>query len=187
LVGGLLRGLEDAGWHKAAVLATETIGSNCLQQSLRLNSKTTAPKDVTVARLSTITSQATSLGARSPALKTVQLCLQNNVVAVSVSDEMCMYTACEFAEHEKIMVELACAAALSPLCFPELLREAYPDVFASKILGQQAGTGTFLSSKDRKNIVVIVCGGSKIHIEDLAAWRAQFGKTLDPKFVQYEF
>ena len=57
------------------------------------------------------------------------------------------------AEDHKILVELACAATLSPAYNPTLFRKLVPQ------------------TDKRATVVFIVCGGFKISLEELAEYR----------------
>ena len=98
-------------------MAVETHGSNCFYQSLSLNEgpfvgavESRPPRDgtevehrrdlgVAVARLATLTSRATSLGATSPSASVVKMALQRDggIKSLCVSDEMAMQTTISFA------------------------------------------------------------------------------------------
>lgn len=97
--------------------------------------------------LSEITSIATSLGAKQVARQAYDSCFSHTVISHVVSDldavEACLY----FLENHRIMVEPACGASLSALLNPV----------------------DFLT--DKKNILVIVCGGAGVTFEQLTAWK----------------
>lgn len=98
-------------------MAVETHGSNCFYQSLSLNKGDSvgtvqsrppcegteaeyhSELDVAVARLSKLTSRATSLGASSPSPSVVKMALEREggVKSLCVSGEMAMQTATSFA------------------------------------------------------------------------------------------
>jgi L-serine/L-threonine ammonia-lyase len=97
--------------------------------------------------LSEITSIATSLGAKQVARQAYDSCFSHTVISHVVSDldavEACLY----FLENHRIMVEPACGASLSALLKPV----------------------DFLA--DKKNILVIVCGGAGVTLEQLNTWK----------------
>lgn len=117
--GKYLSSLKDM-YHAAEpfevpLVTVETSGSNCFYQSLALNkgpflSIPTSPpdnveavynakNDVTVARLSKITSQATSLGASVPAPAVVKMALdrKGGVKSIHTDDVLAMQSCLRFA------------------------------------------------------------------------------------------
>lgn len=170
LLGGILTGCKNAGWSNVPVVALETHGAACFYHSLLLNTLpnyklpdgATASRPETdgpqLATLDAITSQASSLGARSPSLGVLKLALAHagGIIPVSVSDEHAMRAAIEFADEQKILVELACATALVP-------------AFESRVAERLFNSG---GSGPKKTVVFIVCGGYKITLDDLEQYKA---------------
>ncbi|TBU32291.1 tryptophan synthase beta subunit-like PLP-dependent enzyme [Dichomitus squalens] len=173
LAGGIIEGCKAVGWDDVPLVTAETHGSNCFYQSLALNespfsgsvssrilpegisAKYSEEHNVTLAHLSKLTSRATSLGAIYPSGAVVRKALDRSgdVRSFCVPDEMTMQTALSFAEDHKMLVELACAAALSPAYNPPLFRKLVP------------GTGK------RTTVVFVVCGGSKISLADMEEYK----------------
>ncbi|KAH7341972.1 tryptophan synthase beta subunit-like PLP-dependent enzyme [Rhizoctonia solani] len=113
LLGGVLRGVNELKWDCTKLIAFETHGANCYHLSLLANSPDPAahslipehvslfklPKltdkipqaEVTLAKLPAITSEVSSLGARSPSQTTLELGLARTyLTAVSVPDQIAM-------------------------------------------------------------------------------------------------
>ncbi|KAG9081524.1 hypothetical protein FS749_007599 [Ceratobasidium sp. UAMH 11750] len=144
LLGGVLRGVNDVGWDQTQVITFETFGSNCFHLSLLANSegkkaqalipdnaeilerpRVTSDKqsNISIARLSSITSQAGSLGAASPAQAVLEQALDRKaratqdptrfggLTAVTVSDQVAMRATLGFLDEQKMLVELGCAAS----------------------------------------------------------------------------
>ncbi|KAI0371720.1 tryptophan synthase beta subunit-like PLP-dependent enzyme [Pilatotrama ljubarskyi] len=173
LAGGIMEGCEAVGWDDVPLVTVETHGSNCFYQSLSLNdgpfvgnvntrqvpegtrAERCAEHNVTVAHLSSLTSRATSLGASSPSAAIVKKALERKggVRSVCISDEMAMQAALNFAEDHKTMAELACAATIAPAYKPTLFKRVVPEANKSA------------------NIVLIVCGGFKISLDDLNEYK----------------
>ncbi|KAI0747897.1 tryptophan synthase beta subunit-like PLP-dependent enzyme [Daedaleopsis nitida] len=174
LLGGIIQGCKAVGWDDVPLVAVETHGSNCFYQSLALNEGSGFPIDaqsrtppegtsaeydkeynVTVAHLAKLTSHATSLGASSPAAGVVKMALKRSggVRSVCIPDEMAMQSALRFAEDHKTLVELACSATLAPAYKPTLFRKVVPH------------------KDDAPTVVFIVCGGFKITLEDMDAYK----------------
>ncbi|KAI0362688.1 tryptophan synthase beta subunit-like PLP-dependent enzyme [Trametes cingulata] len=175
LAGGIMEGCKAVGWDDVPLVTVETHGSNCFYQSLSLNdgpfvgdvtsrqvpegtrAERCAEHGVTVAHLASLTSRATSLGASSPSAAIVKKALERKggVRSICISDEMAMQAALNFAEDHKTMVELACSATIAPAYKPTLFRKLVPE------------------SKSNKpaNIVLVVCGGFKVSLDDLNEYR----------------
>lgn len=100
--------------------------------------------------LTEITSIATSLGAKQVARQAYDNCFSHTVISHVVSDLDAVEACLHFLENHRIMVEPACGASLSALLKPV----------------------DFLS--DKKNILVIVCGGAGVTYEQLTAWKKTF-------------
>ncbi|KAI0637207.1 tryptophan synthase beta subunit-like PLP-dependent enzyme [Trametes polyzona] len=175
LAGGIMEGCKAVGWDNVPLVTVETHGSNCFYQSLSLNNgpfvgdvasrpvpegtrpERSAEHNVTVAHLSTLTSKATSLGASSPSAAVVRKALdrKGGVRSVCIPDEMAMQATLNFAEDHKTMVELACSVTIAPAYKPSLFKRLIPESTPSK----------------PANIVLIVCGGFKVSLDDLEEYR----------------
>ncbi|KAI1790802.1 tryptophan synthase beta subunit-like PLP-dependent enzyme [Ganoderma leucocontextum] len=172
LAGGVMEGCRAVGWDNVPLVTVETHGSNCFYQSLSLNEgpfsstvlsrllpeRTSAEyckeHNVTLARLAKLNSRATSLGATSPSGAIVKKALDRSggVKSICIPDELAMQTTLSFAEDHKIMVELACAATLSPVYKPSLFRKVVPQ------------------TDKRATVVFIVCG-VKVSLAELEEYR----------------
>ncbi|KAI0371722.1 tryptophan synthase beta subunit-like PLP-dependent enzyme [Pilatotrama ljubarskyi] len=175
LAGGVIEGCKAVGWDDVPLVTVETHGSNCFYQSLSLNegpfvgdltsrsipagtrAVRVAEHDVTVAHLSCLTSRATSLGASRPSAAVVKKALQRQggVRSVCVPDEMAMQAALNFAEDHKMLLELACSSTVSL---------AYKRTVFDKLVPRSEGKGP-------ANVVLIICGGFKVSLEDLHAYK----------------
>ncbi|KAF8604689.1 tryptophan synthase beta subunit-like PLP-dependent enzyme [Ceratobasidium sp. AG-I] len=190
LLGGVIRGMNDVGWDQTQIITFETHGSNCFHLSLLANSdepvaRSLIPEDtvlsevppltglqqefpkehVTIAKLPGITSEAISLGARSPAQITVEASLTRRaraardpsglggLTAVTIPDVIAMRAALGFLDEQKLLVELACAATLAPAYIPGFLAALIPTTPSRRLV-----------------VVFIVCGGSKTTYEDAARY-----------------
>ncbi|KAG8732757.1 hypothetical protein FRC12_019145 [Ceratobasidium sp. 428] len=196
LLGGVLRGVNDVGWDQTRVITFETFGSNCFHLSLLANSEDKEARslipdsaeilkrprvssdeqtDVSVAHLSTITSQAWSLGAPSPAQAILEQALDlrarasqdptrfGGLTAVTISDELAMRSTLGFLDEQKMLVELGCAVTLSPVYIPGLLEKLVPK-----------------SKEARRPVVVfVVCGGSKILLSDVERYHNTIKESGD--------
>jgi L-serine/L-threonine ammonia-lyase len=114
LLAGIIEGLHRNGRLDVPVIAVETVGADCLSQSLRERQLVT---------LSAITSIATSLGAKRVCARAFELALQHRVISVTVTDAQAVAACRKFADAFRVLVEPACGAALAAL-------DAYPQVLA---------------------------------------------------------
>jgi len=175
LLAGVMVGCETVGWDDVPIVALETIGSDCFYHSMqtnrrpKLSSERAAPlvegvmtfynekHSVELVSLPAITSVASSLGASSPSAGAVKMALQRkgDIICALVPDALSMQTALAFAADHKFLVELACSTTLVP---------AYQRPMFNNILPPR-------SDGKRRTVVFIVCGGSKISLEDMAKYR----------------
>ncbi|OSD02844.1 tryptophan synthase beta subunit-like PLP-dependent enzyme [Trametes coccinea BRFM310] len=175
LAAGIMDGCTAVGWDDVPLVAVETHGSNCFYQSVSLNdgpfggnvSSRQAPEgtrpercnehNVTVAHLANLTSKATSLGASSPSAAAVKKALlrKGGIRSVCIPDEMAMQAVLNFAEDHKALVELACAATIAPAYKPTIFHKLVPEARSNK----------------RGNVVLVVCGGFKISLDDLEDYK----------------
>ena len=147
---GVMLGLENCGWQNdVRVAAVETKGAESLAASLKAGELVTLPA---------ITSVAKSLGASRVAEKAFEYA-QNHSTSSSVvlpDADACM--ACvKFADDERILVEPACGASVAMAYNPKDLRAVFPGM-----------------TPDSK-IVIVVCGGSRICLEELEMYKKKYG------------
>ncbi|KAJ7046542.1 tryptophan synthase beta subunit-like PLP-dependent enzyme [Mycena alexandri] len=177
LLGGIIIGCARVGWDSVPIIALETVGSNCFYYSLALNRQgdtVVLPEGVTVvhdeindvklAHFSSFSSKASgSLGASQPAAGVVRKALDRagRVICVSVPDELSMQAACSFADDHKMLVELSCSTTLVAAYKKELFDHLV------------APTG-----EDRPSLF-IVCGGFKVSVDDMIAYRALLDASGD--------
>ncbi|KAJ6547327.1 tryptophan synthase beta subunit-like PLP-dependent enzyme [Mycena capillaripes] len=177
LLGGIIAGCAQVGWDSVPIVAVETIGCNCFYYSMALNRQEGAvvlPKGVTVihdeiydvklAHFSAFSSKASgSLGASQPAAGVVKQALNRvgRVICVSVPDELTMQAACSFADDHKMLVELACSAALVAAYKKELFDHLIP------------------LKETRRSGLFIVCGGFKVSLDDMVQYRALSDASSD--------
>lgn len=158
--GGLLCGIMEGisrvknwpGGRSPKVVAMETLGADSLAQSVA------AGKMVT---LDAITSIATSLGAPRVAKKTFEWGMSDQVICGTVSDREAVDAAIRFADDARLLVEVACGATIAP---------AY-DGGLRRMLGKDIADNEW----SRKNIVLVVCGGSNTGVERLLEFRDAVG------------
>ncbi len=144
--GGLLRGvqleLEALGLaNRTRIIAVETEGAASFAAAK------TAGKVVRLEKISTI---ASTLGALAVIPSVLVSPIRTDSLIVSDSDAV---NAClKFAEHQRILVEPACGAALAV---------AYDAKFSHLL-------------ERNETVAVIVCGGSAVDVDLLLGWKKQF-------------
>jgi len=143
LLCGVLEGLHRNGLGHVPVIAVETEGAASLSASLQ------AGRHI---EIDSITSIATTLGAKKVAEKAFEWCAQHEVISHVLSDQAALEACMNFSTDHRLLVEPACGASLAALYNPHPLL------------------------KDKKDILVIVCGGAGVSIAQLERWQEMFEK-----------
>lgn len=148
--GGLLCGIIEGLMRRKLIsngidiIAAETEGANCFNESIKHG------KIVTLDR---ITSIAKTLGAKTCAKKLFELYLENSkqIKSLVVTDKEAVDACIRFLDDHRILAEVSCGAALAI-----------------------AYNLNRLIEKRYKNVVVIVCGGSGISLDELLVFKKNF-------------
>ncbi|KAI0398360.1 tryptophan synthase beta subunit-like PLP-dependent enzyme [Xylariaceae sp. FL0594] len=149
------------------VIAIETVGADSLAAAIRARAH---------AGISAITSVATSLGAPRVSAETYRtewsrLFLRSDpkLVSAVIPDAIAIAACARFLDDERYLAEPACGATIASAYNPSLLRRAlgFPQSTRASDLEEAAWA--------KKNIVLVVCGGSSISMGMLARYKAQFG------------
>jgi L-serine/L-threonine ammonia-lyase len=136
LLCGVLEGMHRAGWEKTPVFAAETIGAASYHAALTQG----GPVDI-----GAVTSLATTLGARRVCAEAYAWSQRHQISSVVVSDAQAAAACIAFANEERMLVELACGAAL-------------------------AVARDHAALKGAERILVIVCGGAGATLDKLREW-----------------
>jgi len=139
LLCGVMEGLQRNGWSNVPVIAVETEGADCFARSIAQGQPV---------ELATITSVATSLGAKRPCDGALEWAACREIYNVVVSDAQAVKAALRFLDEHRMVVEPACGAALAAL------DSGHPAIKAAS------------------SIAVVVCGGATVtaqQLQDLAA------------------
>jgi L-serine/L-threonine ammonia-lyase len=139
---GIMQGLAAVGHADTKVLAVETEGAHSLAFSLEQGCLSTLPS---------ITSIATTLGARKVAAQAYKYAQRNSVASVVLSDAAAMEGCVRFAEDERIMVEAACGVSMA-LCYQSRLKKHVPSI------------------TEESKVVIVVCGGANVSVQMLSEW-----------------
>ncbi len=141
LLCGTLEGMHRHDWTDVPVIAVETRGAASFAASIASGELETLP---------TITSIASTLGAKTVTPKALEWAKRHPIVPVVVSDPSAVSACLQFADELRVVVEPACGAALSLLYDNSaLLRGA-------------------------NSVLVIVCGGAGVTYSQLMAYAQQF-------------
>ncbi len=140
--GGLLCGIIE-GLIKNNWTDTHVLAVET-EGSASLAGSIKAKELITLDKIDTI---ATSLGAKKVAAKALEYSLKYNVVSYVVTDQAATSACARFADEYRTLVEPACGASISAIYDNPEFMENY------------------------KNIVVIVCGGAKVELEEIIAWQ----------------
>lgn len=152
LFNGIVQGAETVGWDSTTVLAVETEGADSLNKSVLAGENVTLPE---------ITSQATSLGATKVSERTYELATtRKQVKSIVLSDPEAAMGSWRLADDERLLVELACGVNVA-LCYGGRLEKALER-----------------SVRKDEKVVIVVCGGSNITIDNVTEWKYMY-RTLN--------
>lgn len=141
LLNGVVEGLIRNQWTDTHILAVETEGAASLYKSITENNLTC---------LESISTIATSLGAKQVAAKALEYAKSYKIIPHLVTDKSAATACIKFLDEYRTLVEPACGASLSVI---------YDD---AEVI------------KNFKNIAVVVCGGSIINIEKILQWKEKY-------------
>lgn len=186
--GGLLRGIihginttivEDPafGSPKPRLVACQDFGAHSFGASFN-QWLASSDDEGNVVSLEAITSQATSLGAKSCSAAALTAAIQYAqpdpvdtagqrapYLSTVIVDDAISASACwQFDRDHELMVEMACGAALSPIYLPKRILDTV-------LQGTVTGEGR---EGEKLNIVVVVCGGSKVDREMLGMYEREY-------------
>uniref|UniRef100_A0A3B5KXN4 L-serine ammonia-lyase n=1 Tax=Xiphophorus couchianus TaxID=32473 RepID=A0A3B5KXN4_9TELE len=147
-VGHLCQQVGDAGWADVPIIAMETVGADCFNAAIKAGELVT---------LDDITSEAKCLGAKTVCRRAFELSLSGEATIISelVTDQEALRAVQMFLDEERVLVEMACGAALAAVYSGLIPR-----------LQAQGRLPTPL-----RPLLVIVCGGSSINMEQLISLR----------------
>ncbi|NXF13920.1 SDSL protein, partial [Smithornis capensis] len=150
LLAGVVAGLHQMGWQDVPIIAAETRGAHSFHEALKAGRLITLPD---------ITSVATCLGAKTVAARALECAKECQVISEVVEDTEAVGAVEQFLDDERMLVEPACGAALAMLYTGRLQQ-----------LQREGRLQTPLAS-----VVVVVCGGSNIDMDQLRALKSQLG------------
>uniref|UniRef100_A0A3B5KHZ6 L-serine ammonia-lyase n=1 Tax=Takifugu rubripes TaxID=31033 RepID=A0A3B5KHZ6_TAKRU len=155
LLCGVVQGLQDVGWTDVPIIAMETDGANCFN---------TAVKAGRLVTLDDITSEAKCLGAKTVCQKAFEQSQRKdlNIISELVSDQQALHAVQTFLDEERVLVEMACGAALAAV-YSGIIRKLQDESRLPALL---------------RPLLVIVCGGSSINMEQLANLKHKLNSML---------
>ncbi|AHE66281.1 pyridoxal-phosphate dependent enzyme [Legionella oakridgensis] len=106
LACGVLEGMRRYGWNHVPLIAVETTGADSFFQSVNANRHITLPS---------ITSKATSLGAKHVSERLLQWTNEHTIKNIVVSDQEAELGSRAFAKEQRMLVELSSGASLFPV------------------------------------------------------------------------
>ncbi|XP_002163226.1 serine dehydratase-like [Hydra vulgaris] len=148
LLCGVLEGLHAVGWSGVPVIAFETIGADCFNKAIEAGYPIKLPE---------IKSIAKCLGSLSVLPNALEWYGKHKIFSHVVTDKTAVLACLQFANDHKMLVEPACGASLSAI---------YNDTL--EILHKMG------SIPDLSSIVVIVCGGQAVNLDDIQLWKEMF-------------
>ena len=148
LLCGVLEGLHRVGWTDVPIVACETYGADCFNAAMEAKELVTLPA---------ITSVAKCLGSLTVLQEALTWSKKHEIVPIRVTDKEAVSACFSYLNDFKTLVEPACGASLVVM---------YSDIL-SKLKSDHK-----LPSIDR--VVVIVCGGHSLQIDDLLSWKKDF-------------
>lgn len=138
LLSGVAQGLRRNRWGDIPIFAVETAGAASLAAAMAKGK---------LVSLDSITTVATSLGAKQVCSEAFRVSQHMNVISHVVSDAQAL-DACErFLSDHRVLVEPACGAALALAYAPSEALRQYP------------------------RVLVVVCGGVTASIDQIREWR----------------
>ncbi|XP_078107783.1 L-serine dehydratase/L-threonine deaminase-like [Sander vitreus] len=150
LLNGVVEGLRRAHWADVPVVAMETLGAHSLNAAMKAGELVTLPE---------ITSVATTLGLTRVSAQTFKLVGEHAVFSEVVTDQQAVQAVEHFVDDEKVLVEPACGAALAAV-YSGVIRRLQVEGELAPCLGP---------------VVVVVCGGNNISMEQLRRLKKQLG------------
>ncbi|KAI7804646.1 putative serine dehydratase-like, partial [Triplophysa rosa] len=135
---GVMEGLDEVGWAGVPVLCMETVGADCFNAAVKAGDLVTLPD---------ITSKATSLGSKTAIQQAFEYSKRSTVISEVVTDLQALEAIELFLDEERVLVEMACGAALAAV-YSGVIQRLQEEGRLPKPLGP---------------LVMIVCGGGGIN------------------------
>ncbi|XP_063039669.1 serine dehydratase-like [Engraulis encrasicolus] len=148
LLCGVVEGLREVGWENVPVLCMETVGADCLNAAVKAGKLVTLPD---------ITSEAKCLGAKTVCRQAFDYSKEAKLLSETVTDLEALEAVELFLDEERVLVEMACGAALAAV-YSGLIQRLQAEGRLPRPLGP---------------LVMIVCGGSSVDMAQLTHLRTK--------------
>ncbi|SPO23193.1 related to CHA1 - L-serine/L-threonine deaminase [Ustilago trichophora] len=173
--GGLIRGIiqgviknTTSSTQAPVLIAVQNFGVDSFNRSFdHFLSSPSSSLPENVVTLEAIESKCTSMGTKKCSLTTLHDAIHfhssspnQEIVTLTVTDNLSASACWQFtklSDSKHRMVELSCASALTPIFHPWILQSV---IQSSKVLQQKVGQDR---GSKKLNVVVEVCGGSKVN------------------------
>ncbi|XP_048083927.1 serine dehydratase-like isoform X1 [Alosa alosa] len=142
LLCGVVEGLREVGWESVPVLCMETVGADSFNAAVKAGKLVTLPD---------ITSEAKCLGAKTVCRQAFDYSKEAKLISEVVTDLEALEAVELFLDEERVLVEMACGAALAAV-YSGLIQRLQGEGQLPRPLGP---------------LVVIVCGGSSVDLAQL--------------------
>ncbi|KAL2099265.1 hypothetical protein ACEWY4_005745 [Coilia grayii] len=146
LLCGVVEGLREVGWENVPVLCMETVGADCFNAAIKAGKLVTLPD---------ITSEAKCLGAKTVCRQAFGYSKEARLLSEVVTDLEALEAVELFLDEERVLVEMACGAALAAV-YSGLIQRLQEEGRLPRPLGL---------------LVMIVCGGSSVDMAQLTHLR----------------
>ncbi|XP_033628325.1 serine dehydratase-like [Asterias rubens] len=150
LLCGVVQGMKKVGWSDVPIVAMETKGADSYNAAVLAGELVTLPD---------ITSRAKCLGALTVCKRSLEYSKEHPIHSVVVDDRDAVNGCLRLLDDHRILVEVACGAALAGV-YSNVLRDL-----------QKEGK----LPSELKSVLVIVCGGSGITLQKLIEYQASVG------------
>ncbi|TKY87092.1 hypothetical protein EX895_003769 [Sporisorium graminicola] len=177
LLRGIIKGVERQAGPPPTLVAVQNFGVDSFNRSIdhySTNPTPSLPNDVVA--LHAIESKCTSMGTKKCSLTTLHDAISysrnGEIITLTVTDDLSASACWQFSAHSESdlgaerMVELSCASALTPVFHPWILERIVEG--SEKLQGKVRENG-------RLNVVVEVCGGSKVSKGLLEGYKVEAG------------
>uniref|UniRef100_A0A8C4TC93 L-serine deaminase n=1 Tax=Erpetoichthys calabaricus TaxID=27687 RepID=A0A8C4TC93_ERPCA len=151
LLCGVAEGVKEVGWEDVPIIAMETIGADSLNAAVKAGKLVTLPD---------ITSEAKCLGAKTVCPRALEVTQQLPILSHVVTDQQALQAIKSFLDDERVLVELSCGAALGAIYSGLITRLQTQGQLPAQLCP----------------LVVIVCGGSGINLDQLLKYQEKIMK-----------
>jgi len=136
----LVRGLHEINWKDVPIIAAETFGAESFHNSVKAGK---------IVPLKEVTSICTTLGAKTICKEVFEASKKHPIISVVLSDDDAVDACLNFVNDAKVLVEPSCGVGIATIY------KKIPQIM------------DIIKDKENPVVVMIVCGGNSLSIEDL--------------------